>query len=114
MLADPTYNSFSHQHFSYVTRGIYAPQLRRLFELYPREQIHITNSNDFYKDPSGPMADVVEFLGLKPWQLETFKQYNTYRKTPVSDAIRSGLDRFFRPHNEELYDLVGRDFGWGR
>ena len=34
MVAEPTYVSHAHRHQSYVDRGRYADQLRRLFDLF--------------------------------------------------------------------------------
>ncbi len=30
----------------------------------------------------------------------------------MSAVVEQELREFYRPHNRELYELLGRDFGW--
>lgn len=47
ILADPAYNSFHHQHHSYLARGIYVDQLRPFCSLFPEDQVLVLRSEDF-------------------------------------------------------------------
>ena len=40
------------------------------------------------------------------WRLES-----AYAE-PLPEALRADMAQFFAPHNELLYKLVGRNFGW--
>ncbi len=42
--ADPAYQSLAHRHHSYRHRGQYAEQLERLYEFFPRTQVHVIDS----------------------------------------------------------------------
>ncbi len=33
---------------------------------------------------------------------------------PMDERTRGHLVDYFRPHNEHLYEYLGRDFGWAR
>lgn len=50
--------------FSYVERGFYADQLRRLFSLFPREQILLLRTNDLQQDPAAVLSRIATFLGI--------------------------------------------------
>jgi len=50
--------------FSYVERGFYTEQLRRLFELFPREQILLLRSADLQRDHVAVLNRIASFLGI--------------------------------------------------
>lgn len=114
LASDPSYRSFAHQHYSYLGRGNYLPQLQRLHEFYPAEQVFIVNSNDFYREPDTTYHALLEFLELDGHTLPTYKQHNTYVSAKPDEATRARLVRHFAPLNAALYEYVGRDFGWAR
>jgi Sulfotransferase domain len=112
MAADPLYYSRPHDYFSYRDRGIYLPQLQRWFAEFPRDQVLVTRSEDFYADAQSTYDDVTAFLGLPHHHLGATKRFNRRPAEPMSDATRTYLTRFFTPHNAALNDYLGRDFEW--
>ena len=74
LLADERYVSADHRNFSYKGRSRYAEQLERWFEQFPREQFLIRSSEEFYARPAAVMAEVCEFIGVRPWQVPEYKQ----------------------------------------
>ena len=114
MLADERYNSYNHRHYSYVSRGVYADQLERWFQLFPREQFLIFNSEQLYREPAATMERVFRFLGVLPSSDGDYKQYNATGKSRMSPETRRRLVEYFAPHNERLFQLLGEDFGWDR
>lgn len=108
-----TYRSAAHRRFSYLTRGIYADQLEGWFRVFPREQMLVIRSEDFFDDPGSTVAEALRFLGLTPWQSQQFRRFNAGGEYGGMDpAVRTRLREFFAPHNQRLYALLGRDFGW--
>lgn len=95
-----------------VARGLYAPQLEAVFRHFPREQVHVLRSEDLYGDPHGTTQQVLGFLGLPPHRLPAYPVRNRKPGPALEPGIERRLRRFFRPHNERLYELLGRDFGW--
>jgi Sulfotransferase domain len=69
LIADGTYYSFNHQHYTYLSRGIYVDQLQSWFNLFPREQFLILKSEDLYANPAQVLNKVLEFLEVSPYQL---------------------------------------------
>lgn len=101
---------FNHQHFSYLARGIYVDQLKEWFRFFPREQMLILTES-FFDDISAGFDRVTHFLGLPPWK-KKYKQYNIAQYPEMEQSTRRWLQTYFEPHNNRLYQLVGKDFGW--
>lgn len=99
---------------SYLYRGHYAEQLERWLSFYPRERFHVLRSEDLAERPEQALADVYAFLGLPPHQPARLPSLHTARYGSMAPATRSWLVEYFRPHNERLAELVGRDLGWDR
>jgi hypothetical protein len=111
---DDTYRSHAHRHHSYLARGIYADQLEAWMRVFPREQILVIRSEDFFERPAGIVAGVLSFLGLPPFHAQKFQRFNVGDYPQMDSAVRTRLTRYFAPHNDRLYRLLGRDFGWPR
>jgi hypothetical protein len=105
--------------YSYAARGAYAEQLERWFAHFPREQILVVRSEDFFDHPAVAYAEILAFLELPSWRPGAFPNYS--RPEPgaagergPSAATRAHLARHFAPRNEELSALLGRDMAWDR
>ena len=114
MLEDPTYVSEEYRLHSYLARGIYADQLETWFKLFPPESFLIERSEDLFADPATVVNRVFRFLGVPEFKLPQYPTYNALRSGKISPETRARLVDYFRPHNERLYALVGRDFAWDR
>lgn len=115
MLKDGSYLSPDHQNFSYKQRGIYIDQLENYFKYFSQDQVLIIDSQELFSTPSKALCDVFDFLGvevdtssIKDW---TPKNVNHLMKD-VSPEIYSYLTNYFAPHNERLFERLGRSFDW--
>jgi hypothetical protein len=61
--------------FSYVERGFYAPQLIRLFRLFPREQIHFVMMDELWRTPASVVDAIHRFLGVGSTPASIEKEY---------------------------------------
>ena len=50
----------------YLHYGLYGAQVQRLYELFPKEQVHLIWSSDFRRDPGGEIDRAQRFLDLDP------------------------------------------------
>jgi hypothetical protein len=112
MLADEDYESRSYRHHSYLSRGMYVDQLAIWLRLFPREQILIVKSEDFFAEPSRIFHEVLRFLELPGWELPEYKPYNAREYRTMNAATRKRLTQYFAPHNRRLGELLGRNFSW--
>jgi hypothetical protein len=114
LMQDDTYRSHSHRHHSYLARGIYADQLDAWLRVFPRPQMLVIKSEDFFDRPADVVGEVLTFLGLPPFTSQTFQRFNVGEYEQMDPEVRKRLVEYFAPRNERLYKLLGRDFGWPR
>jgi sulfotransferase family protein len=104
----------NHQTLSYVTGGHYATYLRRWRQHVAPERIITLESEAMFRSDT-PRNDLLVTLGLEPFDAP-FPSRNANKAPQTVDAdaaIREQLREYFRPHNEELFELLGRRF-WGQ
>ena len=108
----PGYRSFSMEHFSYLTRGVYADQLRSWFEVFPKEQLLILLTEELMQDASRVFLDTLFFLDLPEWTMPQFNKIHIGRYPELKKETRKSLAEYFAPHNERLQDFLGRRPDW--
>jgi hypothetical protein len=100
----------------YLSRSVYVDQLTRWAEFFPREQMLVLKSEDFFDDPKGTLKTALEFLDLPEWEpdaskLEIKRNAGRY-EDDMNPQTRRRLEEYFEPHNRRLYDFLSKDFGW--
>ena len=112
MLADPSYVSFAHQHFSYIDQGRYVYGLSRWLDAFPAEQVLVLRSEDMYADPGKIFGQVLEFLGLPSYEPAAFSAWNMKPKDPVSAEATALLKAALSEDTIKLEALLGREMNW--
>jgi Sulfotransferase domain len=112
LIADPAYQSHSHQHHAYVTRGRYADQLRRLAGLFGRDRMHVVDSQRFFTDPEPVFAGVTDFLGIGPATGIAFERHNARPRSPMPDSLRARLEDQLADSDAELETWLGHPPTW--
>jgi Sulfotransferase domain len=111
--ADPAYESFAHRHHSYRHRGHYAEQLERVYEFFPRTQVHVIDSAAYFGQPAREYRRLLAFLGLRSFE-PAFAAANSRPGPPMDAGCRRKLAEHYQPHDERLAKLLGRQPGWVR
>lgn len=115
MRADPSYSSWPIGCWSYLMRSRYAESLERWLELFGRDRFHFVTLEDLSARPGETLDAVHEFLGLPAYRPETLPHLHSGAyDSSVDPETRARLNEYFRPHNQRLYEIVGRDLGWER
>lgn len=113
IVEDVNYYGYNHRHFSYLSRGRYIDQLEAWTAYFPKEQILVLTSENFFKDTPSVLNQIAEFLNLPPaWELNEFKKYNKHPYSKMDPSMRAYLRDYFRPHNQRLYEFLDMDLGW--
>lgn len=112
MIDDPSYNSFEHQHFSYLDQGRYARGLGRWMTAFPTEQLLVLRSEDMYADPAAVYQQVLDFLGLPEHKLAEFEAWNMKPKETVEPELMAEIRSQLSSDINELETLLGRSMGW--
>ena len=114
MRDDPRYESLPHRHHGYRHRGHYAEQLERVFQFFPRAQVHIIDSEAYFSQPAQEYARLLAYLGLHPFEPASFARYNARPGPGMAPATRQMLEEYYAPHDERLARLLGRPLRWFR
>jgi Sulfotransferase domain len=112
ILADPTYHSFAHEHYSYLSQGRYLDMLPRWLERFPHEQLLIMPSEELYADPQATLDRVLAFLGLPAWELRDRRPYNFHPADGMAATTRQRLAAGYVEHNRQLAELLGTRLDW--
>ena len=119
-----------------VVHSRYVENLRRYLALFPREQLHIVDGDALVRNPFPELVKIETFLGLehkiRPEQI-VFDENRKFfclesrfwslfrsclgnsKGAPhphVSEENRVKLKEYFRPFNEEFFDVAGVRFEW--
>jgi hypothetical protein len=112
ILAEPDVESHAHRHLAYARRGRYAEQLERVYQHFAPEQVHVMESERFFRDPEGEFLALLEFLDLRAWLPAEFGRHNARPGEPMPDRARSMLRDYFRGPDAHLADLLHRRPAW--
>lgn len=113
ILADPTYTSFAHQHYSYVDQGRYERGLRRWMDHWPASQLLFLRSEDLYADPALTYDQVLAFLDLPSFRPQAFDAWNQKATSSIDPPMRRRLLDQLAPSIGAVEELLGRSMGWG-
>ena len=99
-----------HRVYSYIDRGFYAHQVRRLFNTFGKENCLILLSEELRNDHKKTLRRVFEFLGVDssftPPEATIFEQEYS---TEIDQQLRSRLIDVFCFDIKELEKLIGRN-----
>jgi hypothetical protein len=103
-----------HRHRAYFSRGLYAEQLERWLERFPREQLLVLKTEDLLARPAEVYAGTLAFLGLRDWTLDDFPEHNKKPYSAIDPGERARLEERYAEPNARLEELLGQSFGWTR
>ena len=97
---------------SYLARGFYAEQLKFWFKLFDKKQIHITTTENLATNPNETFNEIFNFLDIANFKISNLENKRKGNYAPLDKDIKFQLTSFFKPYNEELYKLIGKNFNW--
>jgi hypothetical protein len=112
LIADPTYQSHSHQHHGYLQRGRYVDHLERLESVFGRDRLHVVDSQEFFVRPEAAYDRVLDFLGLPHAGYPVFERHNARPRSPMAPGLRQRLEDHFAPYDERLAAWLGHPVSW--
>ena len=82
------------------------------YKKLPRENFLVLSTEELSSKPTNTLNRVYNFLSIPEYELKKphKKKFEEYEH--MSDSIREELSEYFKPHNEELYSMLGRRFEW--
>ena len=109
--------------YPYLERGKYVKHLKKWLKYFPQEQFLFIKSEDYFENSQQVLDQVCDFIGVERftpkkivhWWDAIVSKEDAHGQWPVGvldpDLAKSLYD-LFRPYNEELSRLLGRDFTW--
>ncbi|MEJ5377778.1 MAG: sulfotransferase domain-containing protein [bacterium] len=101
---------YQHRLYSYVDRGFYSEQLRRLWTYFPLEQVFVIKTEDLRKNPKECMEKLWRFLGLDDPGRIIFPK-DVHSRPYVSPLGEREKDYLLRVYEYEIKNLE-RLLGW--
>lgn len=93
----------------FIRSGKYALQLAPYFEAFGARNVHVVVQERWIDTPWETLKETMDFLGVRaiePLEVKTIHR-NTY--DPMDPETRATLTAYFKPFNQELFDLLGHD-----
>jgi hypothetical protein len=108
------YDNEAFRRFSYKTRGLYHRQLERYLDRFPREQILILNSEEFFQEPQLILKRVYGFLDVdQEFAVKNLKPRNvSINRTRVPREVYDYLAAYFEAPNPALFKILGTHYNW--
>ncbi len=117
IVADPYHRATGLRRFSYAARGLYAEQIERWLEYFPRDRLLVLRFEDLVADPAPAFDSILDFLGLRRWHPPEFRNYSYVGEAdagylPPSQATADFLAARFEKPNRHLAELLGEEMRW--
>ncbi|MGB3514643.1 MAG: sulfotransferase domain-containing protein [Microcoleaceae cyanobacterium] len=91
-------------------------QIQNWLHYFPQKQFLFIKSEDLFINTSEIYYQVLEFLDLPQFNLNTYEVYLTgeYKKSrkDMNSETRRKLLEYFEPYNQKLYNFLGYDYNW--
>jgi sulfotransferase family protein len=100
---------------SFVRRGHYFAQMKRVLDCFPRENTLILEDKELKLQRVETLNRVIRFLNVAEFdwrQAEINDQHVRPYRQRMKEETRRILVDHFKPHNEQLYCLLNRRFNW--
>lgn len=110
-LSHPFHN-YAYQRLGYRSRGIYVNQIKNWLANFKKENILIVNSENFFHHPQNVFGTICEFLKMEPEKNIRFEKLNEGASEKINEDVRTKLNSFYKPYNEELFTLIHERYDW--
>lgn len=98
----------------YLRMGKYVIEIKKLYEIFPKNQILIVNTSDLDEFPENTVRTVLEFLKL-PYSNEiNLNKKNVGKYSEMNPLTRKKLIEYYRPYNLELEIFLDIKFNWDK
>lgn len=98
-----------HRRYSYVHRGFYAAQLRRVLEWFPADQLLVLRNEELAGHHTETLDRVCDFLGVSRMGHDRPERVYSHRYAPMDDADRRHLVDVYADDVAELESMFGWD-----
>jgi hypothetical protein len=103
----------------HIRKGIYYFQIKEILKWFCKDQLLILDFNEMVKNKFLLLKRVEDFLGISHFNYPLLKKIedNAIRNKrkyngKMDQNSRQLIHEFYKPYNEILYGMLGKNFGW--
>lgn len=97
-----------HRVYSYIDRGFYLEQLRRLWMYFPKHQVLVIKNEHLKNQPNETLQVVCDFLGVTPFQsIEPKNKHSRPYTSTMSEKEKKHLRFIFEYEIREIERVLG-------
>ena len=100
------------KHCAYVGPGLYAYFMGYWWDTFGKDNVLVLSSEYFFQNTKEAYDKVLNFLDLDKSYDLNFKVHNKNHYQNIDHEMKERLQRFYAPHNERLFELLGEKFDW--
>ncbi len=114
VIKNKDYKNSNYINYSYKSRGLYKKQLEKFLNYFPWRQILVLSSEELFNEPEKTLRRVFDFVGVNTsFKVKDLKPRNVAsNRSEVDPNVYEYLNNYFLPHNQALYELVGKNYRW--
>ena len=115
-----------HRVRSYLSRGLYSEQIRRVWRLFPRDQLLLLRQEELLQDPATTLERVYAHIGVDSIPFKGAQSVISWRSEPTAregqvlphstdipssppPEVRAALQQLYAPQIAELEIMLGWD-----
>jgi hypothetical protein len=95
-----------------LSGGIYVEQIKNWLDYFPKEQLLIIKTEDFYAHTGQVFSEVFNFLDISESASKEYELNYVDEYSQMPPEIELKLTDYFKPYNQELSDLLKENFNW--
>ena len=108
-------NDFNnHVVFSYLRHGIYVDFIKAWMKFFTKEQFLILPTYELNNNRVKFLKQVFDYLNVPNFEINDIKRQNVGEYKKLDKSTRKFLVDYYRPHNERLFELLGKKFEWDK
>ena len=97
---------------SYISRGFYSKQIKKMFNNFGRKNVHILESKDLKENTNNELLKISNFLNIdkKDFSVEKIVNNSRDNHSKLEEIDKVKLIKIFTPEIRELERLLKKDF----
>ena len=103
-----------HPVFSYLRYGIYVDFIKDWMQFFTKEQFLILPTYELNNSHEEFLKQAFEFLNVPNCKVNGLERKNVGEYKKLDESTRKLLVDYYKPHNERLFKLLGKNFEWDK
>ncbi len=98
----------------YVRMGKYILEIKKLYKIFPKNQILILKTSDLDNSPENTVNKALKFMDLLLTNKINFTKKNVGKYSQMNSETREKLIEYYKPYNLELEKFLDMKFDWDK